>query len=439
MSPITDTVLAVELNYMTGFGNDFQSQALPDAIPIGQNSPQKPKYGLYAEQINGTSFLASRHENLRSWLYRIKPSVLSCDLIKADYPDFQTRPFRVNYTKPLPYRWDPLVTDLNKSVTFLDSIITIAGNGDLASVRGSAIHLYAFNQNMQNQFFHNADGDFLIVPYRGNLLINTEFGKIDLKPGEIALIPRGIKFNVNNLTDFCAGYILENYGPHFRLPNLGPIGSNGLANPRDFLTPVASFEDKQETNQLIFKASGQFFKAEIEYSPLNVVAFHGNYVPYKYDLSMFQVINTVSFDHCDPSIFTVLTSPSELPAYSNVDFVIFPPRWLVSEHSFRPPYYHKNFMSEYMGLIKGTYEAKEENFIPGGGTLHNQFTAHGPDSNAFNKASNEDLTPKYLANTMAFMFESSLTYHLTQLASVTPKMHKNYLSCWADLPKNFRT
>ncbi len=326
----------IKLEYQSGFGNDFQSQALPGALPVGQNSPQKPKYGLYAEQLNGTSFLAQRQENLRSWLYRIKPSVYTGKGCKVDYPNCKSRPFSTTFTMAVPYRFDPIIKLAESAIDFLTSLKTVCGNGDLASYRGSCVHLYGFNKALENEFFYNCDGDFLFVPYLGEVLIQTEFGHLTVGPGQIANVPRGIRYNVVNLSPFCAGYILENYGRPFQLPYLGPIGSNGLANPRDFLYPVAKFEDKSGDYKVVTKFSGQFTAHEIDYHPLNVVAFHGNYLPYKYDLSLFNVINTVSFDHCDPSIFTVLTSPSEISTYSNVDFVIFPPRWLVSEGSFQP-------------------------------------------------------------------------------------------------------
>ncbi len=422
--------------YMTGFANHFSSEAEPDTIPIGQNSPQKVNHGLYAEQLSGSSFVMARHENLRSWQYRIRPSVLHAKFERISNKDLRSRPF--NEVEPCPnqFRWDPFA--LPQSPTdFIDGLITIAGNGDSSSLRGSAVHVYSCNQDMTDRFFYNSDGDMLFVPEQNGLELRTEFGIINIKAGEIAVIPRGIKFQVRLPQQTARGYVLENYGPPFKLPGLGPIGANGLANPRDFLTPEAWYENVSGDFVLTSKFCGNLFNAKINHSPLDVVGWHGNYVPYKYDLSRFNVINTVSFDHPDPSIFTVLTSPSEVPGTANVDFVIFPPRWMVAENTFRPPYYHRNVMSEYMGLIFGVYDAKQTGFVPGGGSLHNTLSAHGPDRDTFDKASSVELKPVYQGNTLAFMFESSLPYIPTRLALDSPQLQKDYLSCWQELPVNF--
>ena len=428
----------VDLNYHNGFGNEFESEACAGALPKGQNSPQKPPLGLYAEQINGTSFLAPRQDNLRTWCYRIHPSVHTSLSCKIEFENFLSKPFSPSYTAAQPYRFNTFIKNKQSQIGFLESIVTICGNGGQDSFDGSSVHLYGFNNYNDTQFFCNNDGDFLFVPYQGAVEIATELGHLRVSPGQIAVIPRGIVYNVKNLDDFCAGYILENYGLHFRLPYLGPIGSNGLANPRDFQYPIAKFYDKRGNYSIITKLAAQFFQRELDYNPLNVVAYHGNYLPYKYCLSLFNTINTVSFDHCDPSIFTVLTSPSTINTFSNCDFVIFPPRWMVSERSFRPPYYHKNFMSEFMGLIEGVYDAKENDFVIGGFSIHNRFVPHGPDKQAFLKATNSELKPQYLANTMAFMFESSNPYYLTAKAASSSDLQKNYIDCWKNLPYNFK-
>ncbi|MBZ0186654.1 MAG: homogentisate 1,2-dioxygenase, partial [Candidatus Obscuribacterales bacterium] len=339
-----------QIRYLSGFGNHFESEAESGALPVGQNSPQKPAYGLYAEQLSGSSFLANRHENQRSWLYRIRPSVAHGSFSLIEQKLLKSRPFNDIQTPPDQLRWNPL-PDPEEKLDFIESLVTMAGNGDSASVRGSAIHLYAANSSMDQRFFYNADGELLIVPRQGRLELCTEFGIIEVEPWEIAVIPRGIKFKVALPDGTATGYILENYGPYLRLPHLGPIGSNGLANPRDFLAPTASFEEESGAFSLFAKFQGKLWQTELDHNPLDVVAWHGNYYPYKYDLKRFNVINSVSSDHPDPSIFTVLTSPCELEGVSNIDFVIFPPRWLVAENTFRPPYYHRNVMSEYMGLI----------------------------------------------------------------------------------------
>ncbi len=425
------------LQYQSGFGNHFESEAEAGALPKGQNSPQRVAHGLYAEQMSGSSFTASRAENLRSWLYRIRPSVLHSPFKKFDQGLWRGRPFNQSHTSPEQLRWDPLPTP-TKSTDFVEGVATIVGNGDSASWRGCATHIYAINRSMHDRFFYNADGEMLFIPESGALRMRTEFGDMDLRPGEIAVIPRGVKFQIQLPGGTARGYICENYGPPLRLPPLGLIGSNGLANPRDFLSPVAKYEHLEGKFELVAKFNSQLWQTQLNHSPLDVVAWHGNYSPYKYDLGLFQTVNTVSFDHSDPSIFTVLTSASELPGFANLDFVIFPPRWLVAEHTFRPPYFHRNMMSEYMGLITGQYDAKEEGFVPGGGSLHNCMSAHGPDTDTFERASTVELSPKYQGDTLAFMIESSLIFHPTEFALESKILQTNYLDCWAGLQANFK-
>lgn len=429
-------ISSTALQYQSGFGNHFESEAEPGALPKGQNSPQKVGRGLYAEQLSGSSFTANRSENLRSWLYRIRPSVLHSKFTKYNQGLWCGKPFSDQFTSPEQLRWDPLPTP-TEPTDFIDGTATIAGNGDSASWRGCAAHIYSINKSMHDRFFYNADGEMLFVPESGALRLRTEFGDMDVRPGEIAVIPRGIKFQVQLHDHTARGYICENYGPPLRLPNLGVIGSNGLANPRDFQTPVARYEQADGPHQLIAKFNSRLWSTQLNHSPLDVVAWHGNYAPYKYDLSLFQAVNTVTFDHSDPSIFTVLTSPSEVPGFANIDFAIFPPRWLVAEHTFRPPYFHRNMMSEYMGLIFGVYDAKEEGFVPGGSSLHNCMSAHGPDADTFAKASSAELAPKYLADTLAFMFESSLIFHPTEFALNSELLQPSYLDCWSGLKANF--
>lgn len=422
--------------YLNGFGNHFESEALPNALIKGCNSPQKVPYGLYAEQLSGSAFTAARHSNLRSWLYRIHPSVKHGEFFRVPHANLESH-FTLTHTPPTQMRFHPLPypsTDCH----FITGLMTLAGNGSIEMQTGSAIHLYAVTQSMQNEFFYNADGDFLIVPQEGGLRFRTEFGVLEVEPGEIIVIPRGIKFQVHLLQEKARGYICENFGLPFRLPELGVIGANGLANPRDFQAPIANFEDKKNKLQLLAKFQGQLWQAELDHSPLDVVAWHGNYVPYKYDLNLFNTVNTVSFDHPDPSIFTVLTSPSTTPGIANVDFVIFPPRWMVAQETFRPPYYHRNIMSEYMGLIRGTYDAKETGFVPGGGSLHNCMSAHGPDAQAYYKAISSALQPEYYKNTLAFMFESQKVFQLTQNAYHADFRQKDYLDCWQGLNSNFQ-
>lgn len=428
--------MADTLQYQSGFGNHFASEAEKGALPLGQNSPQLAPYGLYAEQLSGSSFLALRHENLRSWLYKIRPSVRHSPFTPLENTRIKSRPFNEVDASPDQMRWNPVPIP-SQPTDFIDGLVTFAGNGDCASIRGSAVHIYAANQSMNDRFFYNADGDFLIVPESGSLEIVTEFGSLTVSPWEMCVIPRGIKYRVKLLDATARGYVCENFGPPFRLPHLGPIGANGLANPRDFLAPVAAYEDRKGDFELVTRFNGKLWRAAIDRSPLDVVAWHGNYYPYKYDLRLFNVINSVSFDHPDPSIFTVISSPSEIAGVSNVDFVIFPPRWMVAEKTFRPPYYHRNIMSEYMGLIEGVYDAKLEGFVPGGGSLHNCMSAHGPDAQTFNAASTADLKPQKIDNTLAIMFESSLIYAPTKFAVESGLLQSNYIECWNDLEAKF--
>jgi homogentisate 1,2-dioxygenase len=424
------------LTYLSGFGNEFATEALPGALPKGQNSPQRCPYGLYNEQLNGTPFTAPRLLNRRTWLYRIRPSVVHPPFRQTQHPTWKSTPFNEVPPPPTQLRWDPLPIP-EEPKDFIEGIITYGGNGDLSMHSGCAVHLYAANRSMERSYFYNADGELLIVPQLGRLRIHTEMGIMEVSPGEIAVIQRGIKFRVVLPDGQARGYICENYGALFRLPDLGPIGANGLANPRFFLTPVAAFEELEEECELIAKFQGNFWTTTLDHSPLDVVAWAGNYAPYKYDLRTFMCINTVSFDHCDPSIYTVLTSPSELPGTANVDFVIFPERWSVAEHTFRPPWFHRNFMSEFMGLIFGKYDAKEEGFLPGGASLHNSMSGHGPDTTTFEKAINAELKPEYLADTLAFMFEMRFVCRPTRWALETPLLQHDYYKTWEGLRSRF--
>jgi len=414
--------MAMERAYQSGFGNDFATEAIEGTLPVGQNSPQRVARGLYAEQLSGTPFTVARHLNRRSWLYRIRPSVLHEPFMEMrDAPQFVVTPNQL--------RWDPFpIPDAPSD--FIDGLVTICGNDAID------VFVYTANRSMGDRFFYDADGELLIVPQQGKLRVRSELGIIEIEPGEIAVIQRGIRFNVE-VSEPARGYICETHGAPLRLPDLGLIGSNGLAQSRDFLTPVAAFEERDGDFELVTKFGGKFFRARIDHSPLDVVAWHGNYAPYKYDLRRFNVINTVSFDHPDPSIFTVLTSPSDSQGVANIDFVIFPPRWMVAEHTFRPPYFHRNIMNEYMGLIFGTYDAKAEGFVPGGASLHNCMSGHGPDAATFDQASSAKLEPRYLDDTLAFMFETRLPLRPTQTAIGAPQLQRDYWKCWQGLKKNF--
>lgn len=431
------------LNYQSGFGNEFTTEALPGALPQGQNSPQRAPLGLYAEQFNGTAFTAPRATNRRTWTYRIRPSVTHQPFKQIQNGLLRSGPFEEAPPTPNQLRWHPLPLPTEPK-DFIDGLITIAGNGSPALQSGTGIHIYTATASMRDRFFYNADGELLIVPQQGLLAIATELGMLTVQPGEMCVLPRGLKFRVELPDGSARGYISENYGAHFKLPDLGPIGANGLANPRHFLTPTAAFEDREGKFEVVAKFQGNLWAAEINHSPLDVVAWHGTHAPYKYDLKNFNTINTVSFDHPDPSIFSVLTSPSNTPGTANVDFVIFPPRWMVAEHTFRPPWFHRNVMSEFMGLVVGEYDAKPAKgesggFVPGGASLHNCMSAHGPDRDAFENASNTDLKPQRYENTLAFMFESRYVIRPTKFAMETPALQRNYFECWQGLKKHFNS
>lgn len=424
--------------YMPGFGNDFETEALPGALPQGQNSPQKCNYGLYAEQLSGSPFTAPRGENERSWLYRMRPSVKHTGRFGRIAMDgWKTAPHQPEHGLALgQYRWNPVPLP-NAPTDFVSGIRTMTCAGDVNTQAGMATHVYVCNADMVDDYMMNADAELLVVPQLGRIEIFTELGRMALGPREIAIIPRGMIFKVTLLDGEARGYICENYGAKFTLPGRGPIGANCLANPRDFKTPVAAYEEKETPCRLIVKWCGTFNVTKIGHSPLDVVAWHGNYAPFKYDLTTFSPVGAILFDHPDPSIFTVLTAPSETPGTANIDFVIFPERWLVAEHSFRPPWYHRNIMSEFMGNIYGAYDAKQEGFAPGGMSLHNCMLPHGPDSQAFEGASNVDLKPHKLTETMAFMFETRFPQHLTEYAASEAPLQNDYAACWTGLEKKF--
>jgi homogentisate 1,2-dioxygenase len=423
--------------YLSGFGNEFATEALPGALPQHRNSPQQVAYGLYAEQISGTAFTAPRSHNRRSWLYRIRPAAVHGSFVPLDAPRLVSR--FDNAAPPNQLRWSPLPMP-TVPTDFIDGWVTMAGNGSAEAMTGCAVHLYAANQAMAGRYFYNADAELLIVPQLGRLRIATELGVLDVEPQEIAVIPRGVRFQVTLPDGEARGYLCENFGALLQLPDMGPIGSNGLANPRDFLTPVAHYEDLEGDFELVTKFGGRLWRAPIGHSPLDVVAWHGNYAPYKYDLRHFNAIGSISYDHPDPSIFLVLQAPSDTPGVDTLDFVIFPPRWLVAEDTFRPPWFHRNVASEFMGLIHGAYDAKADGFVPGGSSVHNCMSGHGPDAATFDKASSADTRqPHKVSDTMAFMFETRNVLVPTEQALASPQLQGDYQACWAGIAKRFRT
>tara|TARA_R110001599_G_scaffold116031_10_gene283202 strand:- start:149 stop:1510 length:1362 start_codon:yes stop_codon:yes gene_type:complete len=425
-------------DYMSGFGNDFETEALPGALPQGMNSPQKCNYGLYGEQLSGTAFTAPSHQNERTWCYRIRPSVKhSHRYTKIDLPYWKTAPHIPRDVTSLgQYRWDPL-PHASEKLTWLTGMRTMTSAGDVNIQVGMASHIYLVTDSMVDAYFYSADSEMLIVPQEGRLRFCTELGGLDLEPKEIAIIPRGLVYRVEVLDGPARGFVCENYGQKFELPNRGPIGANCMANRRDFKTPVAAFEDREAASTVTIKWCGQFHESRIDHSPLDVVAWHGNYAPVKYDLRSYCPIGAVLYDHPDPSIFTVLTAPSGVEGTANIDFVLFRERWAVAENTFRPPWYHKNVMSELMGNIYGQYDAKPQGFAPGGMSLHNMMLPHGPDKSAFEKASNADLKPEKLDHTMSFMFETRFPQHLTEFAAKEALLQDDYVDCWDSLEKKF--
>jgi homogentisate 1,2-dioxygenase len=425
------------LRYQSGFGNEFSTEALPGALPVGQNSPQRCPYGLYAEQWSGTAFTVPRHDNRRSWLYRIKPA--------AVHGSFRPHPsrslvgsFEDATVTPNRLRWEPLPIPATDPMDFLDGLFTVAGTGSWASHIGCAIHWYVANRPMQTRYFYNADAELLLVPQQGRLRLLTELGILEIEPLQIAVLPRGLRFRVELPDGAARGYVCENFGAPLRLPDLGPIGSNGLAHARDFQTPVAWYEDLGGDFELIGKLGGSLWSAPIDHSPLDVVAWHGTNVPYLYDLRRFNTIGSISYDHPDPSIFLVLQSQCDTPGVDNLDFAIFPPRWLAMTNTFRPPWFHRNVASEFMGLIEGEYDAKQGGFLPGGASLHNCMSGHGPDKGSFEKALAADTSrPEYLAATMAFMFETRGVLCPTSAALALPQRQDDYDQCWQTLPRRF--
>jgi homogentisate 1,2-dioxygenase len=425
-----------DLRYLAGFAHEHVTEAVVGAVPHGQFSPQHVPLGLYAEKFSATAFTAPRHENRRTWFYRIRPSVLQGEYALAPNPHWRTAPLMDMPPPPNQLRWDPLPLG-GAAGDFIAGMVSIAAGGSAALQMGMAAHVYVANRSMVDRFFYNADGEMLILPQHGRLALFTECGRLEVVPGELALIPRGMKFRVELPDGPSRGYVCENYGAQLRLPERGLVGSDGFANDRDFLAPVAWFEDREGEFELITKFGGECYRATLDHSPLDVVGWVGTAYPVKYALLAFNAMNTVTYDHPDPSIFTVLTSPSDTPGVANLDFVIFPPRWNVSEHTFRPPWFHRNVMSEFMGLIYGKYEAKEKGFEPGGVSLHNCLSAHGPEQAAYAKGIEAELVPAKMAATLAFMFESRYVFAPSAQALALPQLQRDYLACWTGLERRF--
>jgi len=423
--------------YQSGFGNEFATEALPGALPVGRNSPQRCPYGLYAEQFTGSAFTAPRGHNRRSWLYRIRPAVAHGPFEpwrggSGWCPEDPAPP-----ASPAQLRWDPLPMP-DGPTDFVEGLVAMAANGDPAAQAGTSVLMYAANRSMAGRAVYDADGELLLVPQQGRLRIATELGVLEVEPQEVAVLPRGLRFRVELPDGAARGYVCENHGAPFRLPELGPIGANGLANARDFLAPVAAYEDRDEPCELVAKFLGRLWAAPMDHSPFDVVAWHGNLAPCKYDLRRFNAIGSISYDHPDPSILVVLQSPSDTAGVGAIDFVVFPPRILAMQDTFRPPWFHRNLASEFMGLVQGRYDAKAEGFVPGGASLHNCMSAHGPDAATFERASAADLSqPDVIRDTMAFMFETRHVLRPTRFALESPQLQRDYWRCWSGLGRRF--
>jgi homogentisate 1,2-dioxygenase len=405
--------------YLCGFGAAHGSEALKGALPEAQNSPRLPPYGLVAEQLNGTSFTVPRAENRRVWLYRVRPSLVQDDAEPMAHPSFNLD-YLDQPPAASPVGWTPRVLP-EGGIDFVDGLTTRAGAGDPADARGLALHTFVASSDMGARAMVDADGDLMILPDTGILRLRTELGWLRVEPGELVVIPRGIVFSVFVEQGPVRGVVMEVYARHFRLPERGPIGANGLADERHFFMPVASYEDRAGPFEIVVKMGGHLYRAARSHSPFDVVAWHGNYTPYKYDLRRFNAMGTVTWDHPDPSIFTVLSAPFERPGENLADLVVFPsPRWDVAAHTFRPPYYHRNAATEINAIVAGVSRA-DDVFSCGGIFITPPFAAHGPNAKAVERAhamSDEEADePHELgASSLYIQWESTLALRMAPAA-----------------------
>jgi homogentisate 1,2-dioxygenase len=423
------------LTYQPGFGQDFESEAEPGSLPAGQNSPQSPPHGLVSELVSGTTFSAPRALNRRSYLFRIHPSVVHGRFAPWDGARIASAPF-AGTPNPNQMRWRAFAIPTERR-DFVEGLVTLCGNGAVNMQAGMAIHSYACNASMERRVFANADGEILIVPQTGGVRLVTEMGLLALRPGEFAVVPRGLKFRVELLDGEARGYVCENYGLPFRLPELGLIGSTGLANSYDFRVPVAAYEDDEEPTELIHKFGGRLWRAELGHSPFDVVAWRGNYAPAKFDMRRFVAMGTATVDHPDPSIYCALTSPSDSVAGGNADFMVLPARWLVADHTFRPPGFHRNSVAEFLSIVEGKHDSKDSSFQPGGASLHNNWAAHGPDMTTFERARVADLAPQKVEGSIVFMIESRYPLQVTPEAMAAPELQHDYQDCWQGFKRRF--
>lgn len=426
---------ATDASYLSGFGNEHATEALPGALPVGRNSPQKLPYGLYAEQVNGSAFTVPRSENQRSWLYRIYPTAAAQGAWARTHNERLDESDEPLETSPERCRWRPWTAEVGE-IDFVDGLFRLCQSGGARERRGMSLYVYAANRSMRNRVFSSVDGELIILPQQGSIRVRTEMGNLRVEPGEMVLLPRGIRFSVELQGDACKGFVCENLGMAFRLPERGLIGANGLANARDFLAPVAAYEVDDTRFESIAKFGGRIWSSTLSRTPFDVVAWHGTYAPFKYDMRRFNAVHSVSYDHTDPSVFTALTSPSGIAGVANVDFAVLPPRWIVANETFRPPYYHRNIMSEIVVSLRGAPESRGTEYHVGSCHVHNAMAPHGPDPEILQKASNAPLAPRW-EDTLMVMFESFLPYGVPREAAQARDRDTNYESNWDGTPVLF--
>ncbi|GAD98612.1 homogentisate 1,2-dioxygenase, putative [Paecilomyces variotii No. 5] len=402
--------------YQVGFGNRFVSEAVPDTIPRdGRNLPQRANYDLYIEQLNGTTFVTCRKDMFNVWFHRIRPSCAHKALKPLEYKHdivsvFSSQNEGVSFV-PFNNEWGPLEIPLeSKPTNFWQGIKTILGHGDPTLKEGVAVHQYAANLSMDKEAFVNHDGDYLFVPQQGRLDIQTELGRMMVLPGELFVIPAGLRFKVSLPDGPSRGYIQEIFGSHFELPDLGPIGSNGLALPQDFEIPVASYDLDTSSWEIITKLAGKLYHYEQAHTPFDVVGWHGNYVPYKYEIEKLLALSS-SKDQLDPSAYTILTAKSKIPGVSITDFCAFTPKWVNSLNSWRPPYYHRTMGAEVMGMVRGEYGGSAKTLEPGALTCDNAYVPHGETYDAWKKHAFVDLEPTLLGAGVLSITKFALERH----------------------------
>lgn len=381
----------------SGFGNTLSSEAIAGAIPPHQNSPRRPPFGLYAEQLSGTGFTAARADNRRTWCYRVRPASQRTDFAPLAHPrlagEFPGAPV-VELTGFPPLAGAP-------EHDFLDGLVTLCGAGDARLRTGYALHRYAATRSMESRAFYSADGDLLILPERGAFTLLTELGALAVAPGSLAIVPRGLAFSILLHDEPIRGYVAEPFGGGFRLPERGPVGANGLADARHFHAPAAWHEDRLAPGfTLVAKLGGALHAAPLDHTPFDVAGWFGNHVPYVYDLADFSPVGNTLLDHGDPSIYCVLSAP-------NLDLIVFPPRWDATAHTFRPPYFHRNTIAEINGILRD--DEHHAPFVPGCVFITPPLTPHGVGGRTVERErARDDDAPYRVHDSLWFQLESPL-------------------------------